>query len=308
MADENKDASLPPPTPLDFAKGAFVAVGHRGQRVASADGKTWVNLQLGQEGEVLRQVAFGNGRFVGVGSFGGDNLFASTKDGAAWEVSKRDAQYSRYIRGLGFGDGRFVGLGGDPVTVGDAKPFLVTSPDGVAWGDPQPLDGKNMLRRVAWGGGRYVAVGDRGRRATSADGKQWTDAQGVRAVDTLIDVAFGKGVFVGVGLHGLRMTSADGVDWSRRFAGEEGQHLNTILWTGDRFVAIGMGVTYFSPDGIAWDRKPNADAPLTAAYGNGAFVGTNWKGRILRSADAVGWTEVHRCDEHLESVAFGKSA
>ena len=58
----------------------FIAVGHRGLRIASTDGKAWTNLQTGKEGEVYRAVSHGNGRFAAVGSFGGSNIRASTAD------------------------------------------------------------------------------------------------------------------------------------------------------------------------------------------------------------------------------------
>ena len=62
-------------------------------------------------------------------------------------------------------------------------------------------------------------------------------------VDAFIDVTFGNGLFVGVGLHGLRMSSEDGLAWSERLVGEEGEHINSVLWTGERFVAVGQGAT-----------------------------------------------------------------
>ncbi|MBV8882298.1 MAG: hypothetical protein JO332_20240, partial [Planctomycetaceae bacterium] len=148
-------------------------------------------------------------------------------------------------------------------------------------------------------------VGDRGRRSVSKDGKDWTDAADLKATDTLVDVAFGAGRFVGVGLHGLRSVTEDGQKWTHRFPGEEGEHLNSILWAGDRFVAVGQGATYFSPDGLDWTRKENQDAPLTAAFGAGVFVGTNYKGKILRSSDAVAWKQVYKAEHHLEAVSWG---
>ncbi len=156
-----------------------------------------------------------------------------------------------------------------------------------------------------FGNGTFVGVGDSGRRAVSTDGRKWTDAPGVKAVDTLVDVAFGKGVFVGVGLHGLRMTSADGLKWSDRQVGEEGEHINSILWTGDRFVAVGLGATYFSSDGFRWKREKNSEAPLSAAFGAGVFVGAHWKGRILHSTDAVSWKQVHKALHHVEALGYG---
>jgi hypothetical protein len=283
----------------------FIAVGHQGQRVASADGLAWTNLQVGKEGEIYRAVAFGNGAHVAVGNFGGSNLFASTRDGAAWQVSGRDGQYKNFLRALAFGNGTFLGLGGDPGAVGSSAPFVSLSEDGVTWTEYLPIPGKHILRRAAWGNGRFVGVGDRGRRAASKDGKDWSDAAATKAVDTLVDVAFGAGKFVGVGLHGLRSVTEDGLQWPQRFAGEEGEHINSVVWTGERFVAVGQGGTYFSPDGLEWTRKENRDAPLIATFGAGVFVGINWKGRILVSKDALVWKQVYKAEQHLEAISFG---
>jgi len=294
-----------PPNANAPKKSLFVAVGHNGLRIVSEDGADWKNQQTGKEGEIYRAACFGDGRFVAVGSSGGDNIFAASQDGAAWQTGKKDAKYSKYIRGLLRGDKDFLGLGGDPGAVGDSRPFLLRSTDGVRWGDAIDIPGKNMLRRMAFGGGLYVAVGDRGRRCATKDLKDWQDAPDVKAVDTLIDVAFGKGVFVGVGLHGLRMTTEDGLKWTNRVVGEEGEHINSVVWTGDRFVAVGQGATYLSPNGYDWTRTPNADWPLTATYGGGVFVGANWKGRLSRSDDAVAWKQVFKCEFHVEALTYG---
>jgi hypothetical protein len=283
----------------------FVGVGHNGLRISSDDGVRWQNLQLGKEGEVWRALCFGNAAFVAVGNYGGGNIFAWTGDGKTWKTSFKDAKYVQFLRGLGFGNKTFLGIGGDPGSVGSSSPFVMTSMDGLAWTDPLGIPGKHILRRLAFGNGLFAAVGDRGRRAVSADGKVWKEAPDVKAIDTLVDIAFGNGVFVGVGLHGLRMTSADGLKWTERQVGEEGEHLNSILWAKDRFVAVGAGATYSSKDGKEWQRQPNTNAPLTTAYGDGVFVGANWKGRLFHSTDAVSWREIHKCEEHVEAVAFG---
>jgi len=288
--------------------GLFVAVGHHGLRMASADGSEWTHLETGKEGEIFRAVCNGNGRFVAVGTFGGNNIFASSADGRAWDVGTTDAKYVNYLRGLGFGRGAFLGLGGDPGAVGDSKPFVTTTLDGKTWTAPVFVSGKNILRRVCWGNDRFVAVGDRGRRATSPDGVVWSDAADVKAIDTLIDVAFGRGRFVGVGLHGLRMASEDGLAWTNRLTGEEGEHINSVLWTGDQFTAVGQGATYISPDGLKWERSVNTDAPLIATYGRGRYIGAAWRGRILHSSDAIRWREVFKAEHHVEALAFGPAS
>jgi hypothetical protein len=285
--------------------GLFIAVGQNGQRITSENGTEWINSQAGKEGETWRVIASGGGRFVAAGNFGGTNIFGATSDGVTWEFSKHEGNYSRFVRGIIFHDGKFVALGGDPGSVGAAKPFALISSDGKTWSGLIEIPGKFILRRFAVGNGQIVGVGDRGRRAVSADGRTWKDAEAVKAIDTMVDVTFGAGRFVGVGLNGLRMTSDDGLNWYNRLTGDEGEHLNSVLWTGSQFVAVGAGATFFSADGFAWQRTPNQDAPLTVAYGNGAYVGLNWKGRILHSTDALAWREVFKCVNNLESVAFG---
>ncbi len=166
--------------------------------------------------------------------------------------------------------------------------------------------GRNIIRRLAFGKKLIVGVGDRGRRAASRDGgKSWQDAPDSRAIDTLADVAFGGERFVGVGLNGLRMSSHDGITWSTPQRGDEGEHLNSIVWNGEHFVAVGAGATYFSSDGEQWERQPNADAPLTVAYGGGVFVGLHWQGRIFLSTDALRWRQVFKGERHFEAVCFG---
>jgi photosystem II stability/assembly factor-like uncharacterized protein len=273
--------------------------------LASSDGVEWSPPQFGKEGEVWRAGCVGKGRCVLVGSYGGANILAVTTDGKTWKTRTQDARYSRYFRGVTFGNDTFLAIGGDPGAVGSSQPFVALSADGVEWSELINIAGVHILRRVAFGKGLFVGVGDRGRRAASRDGKVWKDPPSVRAVDTLVDVAFGKDVFVGVGLHGLRMTSTDGITWTDRQTGEEGEHLNSIVWTGEQFVAVGQGATYTSPEGRTWKRTPNHDAPLTVVHGKGVFVGANWRGRLLLSRDGVEWKQVHKCEEHVEMLAFG---
>jgi hypothetical protein len=287
----------------DQPPALFVGVGANGVRVTSTNGIDWANPQVGKDGETYRAAAFGNGHYVAVGTFGGENIFASSEDGVKWTTSKKN--HGNSVRGMGFGNGGFLPVGGDPGGVGDSHPFVLMSTDGVTWSDLIPIAGKHIIRRIAWGNDRFVGVGDRGRRATSKDGKEWTDAPDPKALNTMMDVAFGKGVFVGVGLNGLRMTTEDGLKWGNRLLGEEGEHLNSVIWAKDRFVAVSIGATYSSPDGINWKREENKKAPLIAAYGNGVFVGAAWRGRILHSPDAVEWKEVYKSDYHIEAFTYG---
>ena len=45
--------------------------------------------------------------------------------------------------------------------------------------------------------------------------------------------------------------------------------------------------------------------PTFATFGAGICVGTSWRGRLLRSIDAIDWKDVHKCEQPIEAVAFG---
>ena len=171
--------------------------------------------------------------------------------------------------------------------------------------EPQRISGQFILRRLAFGNGMFVGVGDRGRRSVSPDGLEWKDAPNTKAIDTLVDIAFGNSFFVGVGLHGLRSRSYDGITWSEPQRGKEGEHLNAVVFADGRFVAVGDGATFTSHDGEKWTRTPNENAPIGCVFGNGAFIGAKWKGRILRSTDALVWKEVTKLPHNVEGIAFG---
>jgi hypothetical protein len=81
-----------------------------------------------------------------------------------------------------------------------------------------------------------------------------------------------------------------------------------VVWAKDKFVAVGVGVTFFSSDGMKWERSANENAPNSVAYGAGVFVGPRWKGRLMQSIDGIKWSEVHKADYHIEAVTFGELA
>ena len=64
---------------------------------------------------------------------------------------------------------------------------------------------------VTYGGGQFVAVGDKGTIVTSTDGYNWGSPSLV-ATGSLYAIAYGNGVFTAAGT--LCLTSADGVAWT----------------------------------------------------------------------------------------------
>lgn len=281
----------------------FVAVGEDAMRCFSSDGRTWFNIQTGREGEVYSTAAFGNGRCVAGARFGGQSTSAATLDGTTWQTASYDAKYSNYIHNIVFFNQRFLGLG---------TTFVMPSEDGLKWEPQHKLPERKMswgmdptYHRFAIGNGVLVGVGDFGASAVTKDGLEWTLNANPKPANTLIDVAFGNGVFVGGGMHGLRMRSSDGLSWTDRVVGEEGEHINAMIWDGKQFAGIGQGGTYLSPDGLKWERIPNQDAPTTATFNDGVYVGSLWQGRIMRSTNGVAWEQVTQLPQHAVAITHG---
>ena len=280
----------------------FCAVGHHGLRTTSSDGVNWSEPILhDQESLHLKTLVYGGGQLFAFGQYGAIGYYMISRDGKEWEEHGFNAGYT-FKGTFTWYQGKFIHSGGKG-TSSDVKPYIRTSKNGVDWSKEIRISGTRMLRRFAEGNGRLVGVGEYGRRSWSKDGVEWTDIPGVRPLDTLIDVCFGNGMFVGGGLHGMRMSSKDGETWSDPIPGKEGEHINSIRWDGKRFVGVGQGATYVSPDGLEWERIPNKDAAIVSTFGNGIWVGSIWRGKIQTSKDAVQWQTAVDFGPHVEAIA-----
>jgi hypothetical protein len=289
----------------------FVAAGENGLRAFSTDGKVWTHTQIDREGVLLHYACFHQGRCHAGGRFGGDLVAYHSQDGVAWQSGKLDSKpYAERLELLFATDSEVCGI----ISTDGAPPQAIRTKDGKSWTTRKDLldDWRVMvrdahLRRVAMGNGRIVFTGDYGARLSgkSLDDK-FQAVPKASAKDTLIDLAFGNGVFVGGGLHALRMRSKDGLEWTDRTVGEEGEHINSMIFDGKQFVGIGQGATYTSPDGVSWKRTPNKNAPTAAAFGDGVFVGTLWPGKILRSTDGIDWVEVHKFPHNVLTLTHGR--
>jgi len=188
--------------------------------------------------------------------------------------------------------------------------------------------GDSTIAAIAFGNGKFVAVGRKGKMAYSSDGISWiaipagtgagTSTFGTDSIDT---IAYGNGMFVAGG--GKIAYSSDGVSWTAipqgTGAGQSGftDSINGITYAGGKFIAGGdMGTIGYSSDGISWTvtDKTNTqkifgtttnDSVDAIAYGGSRYVAVGNKsgygGRMAYSSDGVSWTEV--VDER-----FGKSS
>ena len=150
-----------------FGKGVFVAVGG-GDNYApyqvTRDGKTWKEIRPGWKGRI-GHIAFGNGRFVA----GGGRLSWS-ENGEDWkEGVKIPFDKGVHLRHIVFGNGVFIGAG--DCWDKEAAWYRVVTPDGESVTHFET--GKQPLRGITFGAGRFVAVQGDGSIESSTDGKTW---------------------------------------------------------------------------------------------------------------------------------------
>jgi hypothetical protein len=160
------------------------------------------------------------------------------------------------------------------------------------------------FRDVAYGNGRYVAVGDSpatpdlGIVATSENGDAWTVRP--NSLYELLAVTYATNEFVAVGYLGSIYSSADGITWVPRVQAPI-YNFTAITYGKGRFVAVGDnelitgGTTtsnvYVSLDGTNWTAQNfgYSDALGAIAFNGSVFVAAGYND-IYRSTSGTSWT------------------
>ncbi len=239
---ENKQAVI-------YAGGKFVAVGGSSDLITrgviapvqySTDGINWTRAAANAAFTALAGVAYGQERYVAVGP--GTGIFTST-DGRDW--TRRTVSFTATFSCIAASPTLFV--------AGSSVQTLYTSPDGVAWTARTGTVTNFAIRGVAYGNGRFVAVGDGGNIRHSSDGITWTAAtSGVTA--NLLTIGWWEDVgFIAAGNGGTMLNSVDGITWQQRETGVA-ENIGAIAKTPIGYVASGgvLGTLLVSLDGISW--------------------------------------------------------
>lgn len=221
---------------------------------------TWTIDSVGTS-EYLREVVYAKGRFVSAEYFG--TVFLSW-DGVTW--SNVGAPPDIDQPELAYGAGVFVAAGIKESAPTTAQ--IAWSADGRRWNQASFPNGVPYVRALAFGGGKFTAVGDDGTVLTSADGKTWS----VTTVGTLPN--FRRLVWTGSAWAAASMhptnarpeiiwTSTDAITWTQRSAlGFDVYQLSAsagktfaIGWYGGVMISTDHGVTWTDatmPSGTRW--------------------------------------------------------
>lgn len=233
-----------------------------GHIATSTDGENWEQLALGELAG-LNAVAYGNNTFVAVGN---DGYTLASMYGGEWKITRFTTTVSGstsypIILDVAFGNGTFVA-----VSIGN----ISTSVYGNLWTTRNvPTHGTTNWKAIAYGNGKFVVIAPNGYVTTSVDGSTWTTP---KQVDTNLPyhaVTYGNGKFVAVGYNGYISASSDGNTWTAP------KQVNTNTWydviySNDRFIAVGGNYVMTSVDGITWTTPVNIkDASGTNLYING---------------------------------------
>ena len=172
---------------------------------------------------------------------------------------------------------------------------------------PKPALTPN-INSVAFGAGRYVAVGDEGAIFSSSDGLTWSRKDS-KTTGNLWSVIYENNLFVAVGNYNIR-TSPNGEEWAeRRYVGE-GAYLLSAVYAGGQFVIVGgrsirdtsgrltgtRGVIITSVNGITWNERslPSTVPRLNSiVYAGGKFVAAGDRETIVTSPDGINWSRTH---------------
>ena len=270
----------------------------------SRDGSalTWTQVPQNEIPGYFGSVAYGNGRFIAVGSgVGGGEGFdmAYSTDGIIWTDIRDKIPNGTRFESITFCGGKFFAyrwLG------------MAVSTDGENWTVVDYFSTmRDDIKGIAYGNGKYVLVTYGGRIMYSTDGITWT-----RAANSPFSqyqcIAYGNGKFV-VASYGNRMAySADGINWTT-VAGTYGGIFGDIIFGDGKFVALDLGVIFYSTDGLTWTEVRLSELSdwyfMDSAYGGGKFVSATNRGRMAYSADGITWMPVYFDADSRTSIAYG---
>lgn len=254
----------------DYGSGQYVIAsrGANGGVLRSEDAENWIFQPLGHD---LQDVAFGNGRFVTVGSSG--SMLTST-DGTSWTELPKLTNFD--IQGIHYAQNMFLAVG----SYGD----MLASTDGLNW-TTRPAITNRGYYDVAFADGLWVTVGTDNLIFTSTDTINWTDElNNVIPAHGYHGVGYGNNTWVAVGNPGSRVfTSSGDGNWTQQNIGVTASHDAVASAYGRIFITTYDGEILSSLDGITWDLA-NTPVPYRLAgmeYLNGKLMAFGVNGQVL---------------------------
>jgi sugar lactone lactonase YvrE len=196
---------------------------------------------------------FARNQFVFVGNGAG-----TSPDGIAWTRGTVPANV--LYQGLAFNDSHYVAAG-YRFDAGRSTLTLGRSTDGRTWQEVGPADTAGQFRGIAYGAGRFVAVGLDGAMLQSADGLTWSRPT-IDNSRTLRAIRFAAGRFLAVGDAGTVFVSTDGLTWQNRSV-ETASYFYAVAHHRNEWIVGASGEAWHSTDdGATWVQSFPPGRPL----------------------------------------------
>lgn len=152
--------------------------------------------------------------------------------------------------------------------------------------------GTNAWFDIAFGNGKYVAVGDNGYISTSTNGTSWTTPKQV-GTTRWSKIAYGNGKFFAITLTSYFTTSTNGTTWTTPRKLDVSGGTNDIAYGGGKLIlACYSGNLWTSTDdGQTWSNTHHygSDTWKIVTYANGKFVAVSTNGYAISSVDGETW-------------------
>jgi hypothetical protein len=250
---------------VTYGAGRFVAAGAFAQGsliLSSEDGILWTQRVVGPASEFYC-VRYAGEKFVATGSGG---VVAVSTNGIDWTSTViSNTPYLLYLFGATHGNAQFVAVGmqynPDPF---EERAAIYTSADALSWSPTWISNTNSVPLEVAYGNGRFVAVGSGYPTYTSSDvfisrdGLNWTP-HGSGNPD-LFGIVYGGGQFVATTGSALMLTSADGETWTPHPIALTNAHFYGVGYGNGTYLAVGsvngsQQVLARSQDGTNWQTQ-----------------------------------------------------
>ena len=172
--------------------GTFVLVGDNGTIIKTTDGLQWTPITSSPTASALNRIAFGNNLYVAVGD---DGVFTSS-DTISW-IPRQAVGVSSVVDVAFFG-GRFVAIAAfDTLTSTDGISWTISDLDFV--------NGSPYANAICGGMNGFKVVCDDGEAFSSFNGRDFVRIS-LNTTSNVNDVAYGGGIYVAVGDRGLIRT------------------------------------------------------------------------------------------------------
>lgn len=268
-----------------FGRDNYVCVGMGGAVIYSEDGINWTSLEHAFTSANITKVCYGNGYFLALCPH--THMIYKSYSLEHWDSLARLEIFPRniqYINNLFF----LVGENG----------YLAVSPTGEDWKEIELPVNKNV-NAVAYGKGKYVAVGDDGLMLYSFNGKNWVDESEPEFSEDIKYVSFGNGMFILGGESKIKY-STNGYAWSNAIIPDmTDMKVEEIVWGEGRcYIAL---INQQTNQGTIWESytgrifaqsytSSDGRGIYSICYGNDRFIATSEEQQAFLLDLGVEWS------------------